>query len=65
MRCGARRRKAYGLCRSRVTPGRTRCVCHGGWSTGVKTAEGRARQVAGARAWALKRRRDNPDRKTF
>lgn len=65
MRCGARCKQSFGLCRARVTPGRERCRRHGGYSTGVKTIEGRARQIAGARAWALKRRRDNPDRKTF
>lgn len=65
MRCGARRIKAYGLCRRRVTPGKARCWSHGGASTGIKTAEGRERQREAARAWALKRRRDNPGKSRF
>jgi hypothetical protein len=65
MRCEARTHHGAWLCRQRVVPGKARCYIHGGRSTGIKTSEGRARQIAGARAWALKRRADNPGKATF
>ena len=54
--CGARTR-AGGECRMRVVPGKRRCRLHGGLSTGARTAEGRARQLA-ALAAAREARRD-------
>lgn len=65
--CGARN-KSYGKhvvrgdrpgnprCQRWAVPGRARCFLHGGWSTGAKTVEGKARQIAamvdGRRRWA-------------
>lgn len=40
--CGAITRQLLS-CRNRVVPGRLRCRFHGGFSTGPKTAQGKAR----------------------
>ena len=50
--CGAKLRHGRtGRCMSQPVPGRNRCKWHGGMTTGIKTPEGRARQIAGARAY--------------
>jgi hypothetical protein len=43
------------LCRQWPLPGKRRCWWHGGASTGPRTAEGKARCVAGMRAGRLRR----------
>src|SRR4051794_11778492 len=42
LRCGARTRRGT-PCQEPALRGRRRCRLHGGWSTGPKTPEGRAR----------------------
>jgi hypothetical protein len=50
--CGARTRAGL-PCVRRVMPGKQRCVCHGGASTGPKTEAGKAKIAAAQRArWA-------------
>ncbi len=49
LRCGARTRKGT-PCQCRPLPGKARCKFHGALSTGPKTAEGKARSIAAARA---------------
>jgi hypothetical protein len=49
--------RAGGTCRKKVIPGRTRCVFHGGKSTGPMTESGKARIAeAQRRRWAKWRR---------
>lgn len=58
--CGAKTRKGT-PCVRRVVPGRNRCPNHGGLTTGPKTAEGKARIAAAARARWERYRRERAD----
>ena len=49
-KCGARTR-AGGSCKAPVLRGKARCRMHGGLSTGPRTADGKARCVAGPKAY--------------
>ena len=56
-RCGANNRQGRS-CAVRVEPGKRRCRFHGGLSTDIRTAEGKARIAAAQRRrWALHRQR--------
>jgi len=44
--CNALSKRSRLRCRSPAIKGKTKCRIHGGLSTGSKTAEGRARQIA-------------------
>ncbi len=46
--CGAKTRRGSN-CKCRPAPGKLRCKFHGGFSTGPKTAEGKARIAAAQR----------------
>jgi len=45
-RCDARSKRTQKQCRNPATKGKTKCKNHGGRSTGSKTPEGKARQIA-------------------
>ena len=52
VQCGAKTRKGTS-CRNKSEPGKRRCKFHGGFSTGPRTPEGRARIAeAQRRRWA-------------
>lgn len=59
--CGAITRKGT-PCRAKSEPGRRRCKFHGGYSTGPKTPEGRARIAEAQRKRWDRRRREVADR---
>jgi hypothetical protein len=61
--CGAKTRRGF-PCIRRVVPGRNRCPNHGGLTTGPKTAEGKARIAAAARARWAKYRAERQERVT-
>ena len=44
--CNAQSKRTKLQCRAPAIKGKTKCRFHGGWSTGAKTAEGRARIAA-------------------
>jgi hypothetical protein len=45
-RCNAKSKRTKQQCRNPAIKGKTKCKHHGGLSTGSKTPEGKARQVA-------------------
>ena len=45
-RCSAKSKRSQERCRNPAIKGKTKCKHHGGRSTGSKTSEGKARQVA-------------------
>ncbi|MDB2504144.1 hypothetical protein N8373_03095 [Gammaproteobacteria bacterium] len=45
-RCDARSKRTQKQCRNPAIKGKTKCKHHGGRSTGSKTPEGKARQIA-------------------
>jgi len=63
LKCGARLKHRRGFCSNTPLDGATRCLWHGGKSTGVKTADGRARVTAGRAAWLDRMRRLKADGK--
>ena len=44
--CNAKSKRTKQQCRNPAIKGKTKCKHHGGFSTGSKTAEGKARQIA-------------------
>ena len=44
--CSAKSKRSQERCRNPAIKGKTKCRHHGGRSTGSKTAEGKARQIA-------------------
>jgi hypothetical protein len=53
--CGAHARSSGKPCKATAMKN-GRCRYHGGASTGIKTAEGRARQIEGLKRWHAERR---------
>src|ERR1700685_1137438 len=47
--CGGKRRRDGKPCEALSVPGKRRCKWHGGFSTGPKTAEGKAKALANLR----------------
>jgi hypothetical protein len=45
-RCSAKSKRSLERCRNPAIKGKTKCRHHGGLSTGSRTAEGKARQIA-------------------
>ena len=45
-RCSAKSKRSQERCRNPAIKGKTKCKHHGGRSTGSKTPEGKARQIA-------------------
>ena len=45
-RCNAKSKRTKQQCRNPAIKGKTKCKHHGGRSTGSKTSEGKARQIA-------------------
>ena len=44
--CDAKSKRTKQQCRNPAIKGKTKCKHHGGYSTGSRTAEGKARQIA-------------------
>ena len=45
-RCNAKSKRTKQQCRNPAIKGKTKCKHHGGYSTGAKSAEGKAKQIA-------------------